>query len=133
LKKPDFAHSCEPFWDFQFAWLNCKNSPPRRIRQFAILDARLNTNLFPKWLNVVRKTGFLKALKCYQISETRICEGDMMDQKRKERFIEEVDQELRSIDARLRKVLSEADALLREHSKGTEETQDTHEEETEEA
>jgi hypothetical protein len=37
------------------------------LKQFAILNARLIENLFPKWLNVVRKTGFLKAPKCYHI------------------------------------------------------------------
>jgi hypothetical protein len=63
LKKPDFARFCEQFWDFQFVWLNCKNSPPWRIKQFAILDARRIGNLFPKLFNVVRKTGFLKARK----------------------------------------------------------------------
>jgi hypothetical protein len=36
------------------------------LKQFAILNARLIENLFPKWLNVVRKTGFLKVLKCYE-------------------------------------------------------------------
>jgi hypothetical protein len=38
------------------------------LKQFAILDARLTVNLFPKWFNVVRKTGFLKALRCYTFS-----------------------------------------------------------------
>jgi hypothetical protein len=28
------------------------------LKQFAILDAGLTVNLFPKWFNVVRKTGF---------------------------------------------------------------------------
>ncbi|MDY6988220.1 MAG: hypothetical protein SWQ30_09205 [Thermodesulfobacteriota bacterium] len=57
----------------------------------------------------------------------------MMDPKGKDRFIEEVDQELRSIDARLKKVLSQADQLLQEHSKDTEAIEESPEEETTEA
>lgn len=60
-------------------------------------------------------------------------EGDMMDPKGKDQFIEEVDQELRSIDARLKKVLSDADQLLQEHSKDTEQAEESTEEETKEA
>jgi len=37
----------------------------------------------------------------------------------KDKFIEEVDRELRSIESRLKKVLSEADALLKEHARDT--------------
>ena len=40
-----------------------------------------------------------------------------MEPKGKDPFIEEVDRELRSIDARLKKVLTEAETLLTEHSK----------------
>ncbi|MGD8758132.1 MAG: SPOR domain-containing protein [Deltaproteobacteria bacterium] len=36
------------------------------LKQFAILDATLILNLFPKWLNVVRKKAFFKELKCYK-------------------------------------------------------------------
>jgi hypothetical protein len=42
------------------------------LKQFAIINARLIVNLFPKLLNVVRKTGFLKALKCYAFSKSLI-------------------------------------------------------------
>ena len=34
-----------------------------------------------------------------------------------DKFIEEVDRELRSVESRLKKVLSEADALLKEHGR----------------
>lgn len=46
-------------------------------------------------------------------------EGDMMESDKKDKFIEEVDQELRSIESRLKKVLSEANALLKAHARGT--------------
>ncbi len=42
-----------------------------------------------------------------------------MEPKGKDPFIEEVDRELRSIDARLKKVLTEAETLFKEHSKET--------------
>ncbi|MDY6951625.1 MAG: hypothetical protein SWE60_08940 [Thermodesulfobacteriota bacterium] len=56
-----------------------------------------------------------------------------MDPKEKDRFIEEVDQELRSIDARLKKVLSQTDELLQEHSRDREQPEEGTEEETKEA
>jgi hypothetical protein len=43
------------------------------------VNARLIANLFPKLLNVVRKTGFLKELKCHEYSVRSFVdrEGDM--------------------------------------------------------
>ena len=48
----------------------------------------------------------------------------------KDPFIEEVDRELRSIDVRLKKVMSDAEALLRELSQDTGEPEDGDEKET---
>ncbi|MDY6838881.1 MAG: hypothetical protein SWH78_13010 [Thermodesulfobacteriota bacterium] len=56
-----------------------------------------------------------------------------MDQKEKDRFIVEVDKELRSIEARLKKVLSQADELLQEHSRDREQPEEHTEKETKEA
>jgi hypothetical protein len=40
--------------------------------------------------------------------------GDRMDANGKDELIEEIDKELRAIDARLKKVLSKTDSLLKE-------------------
>jgi hypothetical protein len=41
----------------------------------------------------------------------------------KDHFLEEVDQELRSISTRLKKVLSKTEAVLKEHCRDTQETE----------
>ena len=66
------------------------------------------------------------------IAERLNREGDRMSPKEKDRFIEEVDQELRSVDARLKRVLSQTDQLLHDHAKGTEQREENPEENTEE-
>jgi hypothetical protein len=43
----------------------------------------------------------------------------MMKPDGEDKFIEELDRELRSIESRLKKVLSEADVLLKEHTRET--------------
>jgi hypothetical protein len=43
------------------------------LKQFTILNARLIVNVFPKLLNVVRETRFLKALKCYPSFMPAMC------------------------------------------------------------
>ena len=47
-----------------------------------------------------------------------------MEDNGKDVLIEEIDKELRAIDAKLRKVISETDALLKEPSNQTEEAED---------
>jgi len=49
--------------------------------------------------------------------------GDTMERNGKDVLIEEIDKELRAIDARLKKVISKTDALLKESSNGTEEAE----------
>lgn len=46
-----------------------------------------------------------------------------MERNGKDVLIEEIDKELRAIDARLKKVISKTDALLKETSNGTEEAE----------
>jgi uncharacterized membrane protein YukC len=53
-------------------------------------------------------------------------QGDNMEPNGKDELIKEIDKELRAIDAKLRKVLSETDALLRESKNETKETEKTH-------
>jgi hypothetical protein len=47
-----------------------------------------------------------------------------MEENGKDVLIEEIDKELRTIDAKLKKVISKTDALLKEASNQTEEGQD---------
>jgi hypothetical protein len=49
-----------------------------------------------------------------------------MEPNGKDELIKEIDKELRAIDAKLRKVLSKTDALLRESKNETKETEKTH-------
>ena len=49
-----------------------------------------------------------------------------MEPNGKYELIKEIDKELRAIDAKLRKVLSKTDALLRESKNETKETEKTH-------
>jgi hypothetical protein len=43
--------------------------------------------------------------------------GAMMPENGQDKFLEEIDSELRSLNKRLKNVMSEADALLMEHQK----------------
>ena len=49
-----------------------------------------------------------------------------MEQNGKDELIEEIDKELRQIDVRLKKVLSKTDALLKESTEDTKDTEETH-------
>jgi hypothetical protein len=58
-------------------------------------------------------------------AEAMRSQGDNMEPHGKDQFIEEIDKELRKIDAMLKKVLSKTDALLKDSSdeiRGSEET-----------
>jgi len=48
-----------------------------------------------------------------------------MEENGKDVLIEEIDKELRTIDAKLKKVISKTDVLLKETSSQTEEAEDT--------
>jgi hypothetical protein len=52
-------------------------------------------------------------------------QGDNMETNGKDLLIEEIDRELRQIDGRLKKVLSKTDALLKESTEETKETEKT--------
>jgi hypothetical protein len=54
---------------------------------------------------------------------------DNMETNGKDLLIEEIDRELREIDVRLKKVLSKTDALLKESTEETKETEKTHNDE----
>ena len=45
-----------------------------------------------------------------------------MDQKNEDRFLEQIDSELRSVNNRVKKVIHDAQALLQEYSDGEETT-----------
>ncbi len=52
-----------------------------------------------------------------------------MTREGEDRFLKEIDQELRSISTKLKKTLSQAQTVLKEHSKDAEESEDVDEEE----
>lgn len=54
-----------------------------------------------------------------------IFKGDNMEPNGKDALIEEIDKELRAIDARLKKALSKTDALLKETRNEKKETEST--------
>ena len=53
-----------------------------------------------------------------------------MERKSKDTLIEDIDKELRAIDARLKKVISKTDALLKESSETPDEAESTGETES---
>jgi hypothetical protein len=57
-------------------------------------------------------------------------EESVVKQDGQDQFLEEVDQELRLIKTRLKKVFSETEALLKEYSEVTEESSESDETET---
>ena len=57
--------------------------------------------------------------------ETMRRKGEMMGTEGKDQFLEEVDQALRSINARLKKAFSNTEVLLKEHFKEKQETQES--------
>ncbi len=59
------------------------------------------------------------------VAEATASGGDTMERKPKDTLIEDIDKELRAIDARLKKVISKTDALLRESSETPDEAENT--------
>ncbi len=57
--------------------------------------------------------------------ETMRHKAEMMGTEGKDQFLEEVDQALRSINARLKKAFSNTEVLLKEHFKEKQETQES--------
>jgi len=57
--------------------------------------------------------------------ETMRHKAEMMGTEGKDQFLEEVDQALRSINARLKKAFSNTEVLLKEHFKEEQETQES--------
>jgi hypothetical protein len=57
--------------------------------------------------------------------ETMRHKGEMMGTEGKDQFLEEVDQALRSINARLKKAFSDTEVLLKEHFKEKQEIQES--------
>ena len=57
--------------------------------------------------------------------ETMRHKGEMMGTEGKDQFLEEVDQALRSINARLKKAFSNTEVLLKEHFKEKQEIQES--------
>ena len=64
--------------------------------------------------------------------ETMRHKGEMMGAEGRDQFLEEVDQALRSINARLKKAFSKTEVLLKEHFKERPEIQESDDEETRE-
>ncbi len=67
-----------------------------------------------------------------EMPETRRHKGEMMGTEGRDQFLEEVDQALRSINARLKKAFLKTEVLLKEHFKERPETQESDDEETRE-
>jgi truncated hemoglobin YjbI len=67
-----------------------------------------------------------------EMPETMRHKGDMMGAEGRDQFLEEVDQALRSINARLKKAFLETEVLLKEHFKERPETQEPDDEQARE-
>jgi hypothetical protein len=59
------------------------------------------------------------------VAEATASGGDLMERDGKDALIEDIDKELRAIDARLKKVISKTDVLLKESSETADETEST--------
>jgi truncated hemoglobin YjbI len=67
-----------------------------------------------------------------EMPETMRHKGEMMGTEGRDQFLEEVDQALRSINARLKKAFLKTEVLLKEHFKERPATQESDDEETRE-
>lgn len=67
-----------------------------------------------------------------EVPETMRHKGEMMGTEVKDQFLEEVDQALRSINARLKKAFSKTEVLLKEHFEEKQEGQESNDKQTEE-
>jgi truncated hemoglobin YjbI len=67
-----------------------------------------------------------------EMPETMRHKGEMMGAEGRDQFLEEIDQALRSINARLKTAFSKTEVLLKEHFKERPETQESDDEETRE-
>jgi truncated hemoglobin YjbI len=68
-----------------------------------------------------------------EMPETMRHKGEIMGTEGRDQFLEEVDQALRSINARLKKAFLKTEVLLKEHFKERPATQESDDEETRES